>query len=180
MAIQTSDVKVRLTTKSGSAGNTLAQTDPNQSLGRYVATTDWLGGTLHDLFAVVTGVANAALEVNYRCLMVYNSHATLTLQSAVIWLSAETSGGSNIALGVDPTAASAVGAAPAQALSIASETVAPAGVAFSSPTTQGAGLSLGNIAPGQVKAFWVRRTNTNASALTPDAVTISISGDSDA
>jgi len=34
----------------GSAGNTTAQASPNASLGKYISTTQWTGGTLNDLF----------------------------------------------------------------------------------------------------------------------------------
>ena len=54
---------------------------------------------------------------------------------------------------------------------------APAGVTFSSPTTVGAGVALGTIGAGQVKAFWIRRTAANSSALSNDGVTIAVTGD---
>ena len=49
MAIVTGDILWKLSIKTGSAGNSLAQTDPNASLGKYISTSAWAGGTLHDL-----------------------------------------------------------------------------------------------------------------------------------
>ncbi len=159
------------------AGNTTAQADPNASLGDQVSTTQWAGGSINDLFDDVTGAENAASDVEYRCIFVHNTNAANVLENAVVYLSAETAGGASIAVGADPTAASAVGSASAQAVTIADENTAPAGVTFSSPTTAGAGVALGNIGVGQVKAFWIRRTAANSSALSNDGVTIAVTGD---
>lgn len=159
------------------AGNTTAQADPNQWLGDQVSTTAWAGGAPNDLFDDVTGAENAASDVEYRCVFVHNTNAANVLENAVVYLSAETAGGASIAVGADTTAASAVGAATAQAVTIANENTAPAGVTFSSPTTAGAGVALGNIGVGQVKAFWIRRTAANTAALSNDGVTIAVTGD---
>lgn len=159
------------------AGNTTAQADPNACLGDQVSTTAWAGGSANDLFDDVSGAENAASDVEYRCIFVHNSNAANILENAVVYLSAETAGGTAIAVGADTTAASAVGAATQQALIIANENTAPAGVSFSSPTTAGTGVSLGNIGVGQVKAFWIRRTAANTAALSNDGVTIAVTGD---
>lgn len=159
------------------AGNTTAQADPNASLGDQVSTTQWTGGSANDLFDDVTGAENAASDVEYRCVFVHNTNGANVLENAVVYLSAETAGGASIAVGADPTAASAVGSASAQAVTIADENTAPAGVTFSSPTTAETGVALGNIGVGQVKAFWVRRTAANTAALSNDGVTIAVTGD---
>ncbi|MFG1659075.1 hypothetical protein ACGFIY_21335 [Micromonospora chersina] len=175
MAITSTDIKLKLSTTAGSAGNSNAGT-VGASLGKYVSTTEVVG-TQNDLFPDITGAENAGSQVDYACVFVHNAHATLTLQQAKVYLSAEAAGGASIAIGVDPTAASAVGSASAQAVTIASDTTAPAGVAFSSPTTTGAALSLGDIGPGQVKAFWVRRTAGNTAPQANDGVTFTVFGD---
>jgi len=176
-AITSGEILLKRSVTTGSAGNSVAQADPNASLGKYISTTAWAGGSLNDLYDDVSGAENAASTVDYRCIFVHNSNAANALQNAVVWLSAEVSGGTNIAVGADTTAASALGNASAQALTIASETTAPAGVTFSSPTTAGTGVSLGNIPVGNVKAFWIRRTATNSAALSADGVTLTVTGD---
>ena len=160
------------------AGNTTASSAA-ASLGDQVSTTQWTGGSANDLFDDISGAENAASTVDYRCIFVHNSNASNTLENAVVYLSAETGGGAAIAIAVDDIAPSALDSGSAQADSIASETTAPgAGVgAFSSPTTAGTGLSLGNIGAGQVKAFWIRRTASNSAALSNDGVTIAVTGD---
>ena len=52
--------------------------------------------------------------------------------------------------------------------------------AFSTPTTDGGGLSVGTLAPGQVKGIWVRRTATNSAAINNDGFTLAASFDTPA
>jgi hypothetical protein len=166
-AITQAELIWRYSTTAGAAGNTTAGTAAG-SLGRYISTTAWAGGAANDLFDDITGAENAASTVDYRCIFIYNSNA---------YISAEVAGGASIAIGPDTTAASTLGSATAQALTIANETTAPAGVTFTAPTTAATGIALGTIGVGQVKAFWVRRTAANTAALSGDGVTLSCSGD---
>lgn len=175
-AITGSEILWKFATTAGSAGNSNTSTAA-ASLGKYISTSAWSGGSLNDLFDDVSGAENAASTVDYRCLFIHNSNGANAYQSATMWLSAETAGGASIAIGVDGTAASAIGASSVQAVTIANETTAPSGVTFTSPTTQGAGISLGNIPSGQCRAVWVRRTAANSAALSSDGVTLQITGD---
>jgi len=176
MPIVASDVLFKLSTLAGSAGDSTAST-PAASLGKYVSTSQWVSGT-NALFDNVSGDENAASVVDYRCFFVHNNHASLTLENAVVYLSAEVAGGANVALAVDNIAATAKGSTSAQAAQIASETTAPSSVgAFSSPTTKAAGLALGSIGPGQVRAVWVRRSAANSAAINADGFTVAVAGD---
>ncbi len=177
MAIVASDILYKLAVKTGSAGDSTSST-PAASLGKYVSTTEVSGTSLNNIFDDVSGAENAASTVDYRCIFVHNNHATLTLQNAVVYLSAETAGGTNLTLAVDNIAASAKGSSSAQAAEIATETTAPSGVgSYSAPTTSATGLSLGNITAGQVRAFWIKRTATNSAAIDADGGTFSVYGD---
>ncbi len=181
MAITAADIKFKLSIKTGSAGNSLPQTDPDASLGKYISTTEITDATLDNLFDDVTGDENAASDIEYRCFFVHNTHATLTWTDVMVWISAEVSGGANAAIGIDDKAASAIGASDAQAEEVADEETAPGGgVSFSSPTSKATGLSLGDLAPGYCRAIWVRRTAANSAALNNDGVTISCEGDTSA
>jgi hypothetical protein len=175
MPLANTDIQLKLSTQSGAAGNTTAST-PAASLGKYISTTDWSAGT-NTLFDDVSGAENAAAESEYRCIFVRNAHATLTMLSAVVYLSAEVSGGAVTAIGVDTTAASAIGASAAQALSVANEDTAPAGVTFSAPTTVGTGVALGDIPAGSCRAVWIRRTTANTAAIDADGVTLAVACD---
>lgn len=175
MPISSSDIVFRLSVLSGSAGDSTVGT-PAGSLGKYVSTTVMPANTFDDISAA----ENAASTVDYRCVFLLNNHATLTLKSAVVYISSETAGGASVALSVDGIAASAKGSSSAQAAQIANETTAPSGVgAFSSPTTSGTGLALGDIPAGYVKAVWIRRTAANTAA-TSDGAVIAWSGETDA
>lgn len=180
MPIETSDILWRLSTKAGSAGNSQTQGNPNNSLGKYVSTTGWPHETLNGLFDDISGDENAGEAVDYRCVFIGNAHSTLTLLAPVVWVVSQAAGGASVAIGVDTTAASAIGAASAQALEIAGESAAPAGVSFSTPTSKGAGLALGDLAPGQVRAVWVRRTAADTSAVNDDDFYIQVEGDTGA
>jgi hypothetical protein len=158
------------------AGDTTAGTAAG-SLGDQISTTQIPDATLNAIFDDISGAENAASAVDYRCPFIHNTNGANALENAVAYISSEVAGGASISIGADPTPASAVGSGAAQALSIADETTAPAGVTFSAPTTAGAGISLGNIPAGQCKPFWVRRSAANTSALTGDGVTLAIAGD---
>lgn len=180
MPIVANDIKLKLSTKAGAAGNANAQPDPNQSLGKYISTSEInAGAPLNNLFDDVSGAENEASEAEYRCIFVHNAHASLALQNAVIYLSSEVANGADIAIAVDDIGPVPIGQAGAQADEIANEDTAPgAGVgAFSSPTTAGTGLSLGTIAAGQCRAVWIRRTTANRAALDNDGVTLEVKGD---
>jgi hypothetical protein len=178
-AIIASDIQFRYTVKTGSSGNSTAGTAAG-SLGTWVSTTQWTGGSANDLFDDISGAENAASTVDYRCVAIYNSNSANAYQNAVVYLSSEVAGGANIALAADTTAASVLAAGTAQALTATTETApggSVTGLTYTSPTTAGAGVSLGSIPSGQVKCFWVRRTATNSAALSNDGVTIAVSGD---
>lgn len=179
MPIAGSDIVFRLSVVTGSAGDSTAQGDANQSLGKYISTTV-AAETLHGLFDLVTGDDNAASDVEYRCIFVLNNHGSLTLESAVAWLSAETAGGCDAAISVDATGVTPKGQAGAQAKEVANESTAPTGETFSAPTSKATGISIGNIPAGQCQAIWLRRTATNSAALDNDSVTVRVEGDSPA
>ena len=179
MAIVAADILFKLSVTTG-PGNSAAQADPNLSLGEFISTTAITDATLHNLFDVVTGDDNAASDVEYRLFFIHNAHATLTWQAPKVWLSAETAGGANIAISVDTTAASALANASAQAKEVANEDTAPTAQTFSSPTTKATGLAVSDIAAGQVKGIWVRRTAANSAALDNDDVTLTVEGDTSA
>lgn len=180
MAIVNTDIVLRLTVKTGAAGDTTAQAAPTNAttgaLGGFTSTSVMAAGA-NGLFDDVSGAENAASTVDYRAFDVLNNHATLPLQNAVIYLSAEVGSGANIAIAIDNVGPVAKESAT-QGANIATETTTPTGIgAFSSPTTVGTGLSLGTIAAGQIRRVWVRRTAANTVAINADGATFAITGD---
>lgn len=176
MAIQSTDLKYKLSVKSGSAGNSTAGT-PAGSLGKYISTTEVTDATLHNLFDIITGDENAASTVDYRCIFIHNAHASLTLVGPVVWIYSQTANGATATIAVDSTAASAIGSSSAQALEVADELTAPTGPSFTGPTSKGTGLALGDIAAGYCKAIWIKRTAANSAALDLDGVVLRVEGD---
>jgi len=178
MAIVANDILFRLSVKTGAAGDTTAGT-PAGSLGKYISTTAITDATLHNLFDVVTGDENAASDVEYRCFFVLNNHGSLTWENVVAWLSAEVAGGCSAAIAVDDIAASPKGQAGAQAYEAATESTDPSAALgdWSTATSKGTGVAIGDIAAGYCRAIWVRRTAANTVAVDNDGVTISVEGD---
>lgn len=179
MPIASSDMVLRYSTTAGAAGDSTAGTAIG-SLGKYVSTTVVTAGA-NGIFDDISGAENAASTVDYRCIFVLNNHATLTATLVTVYVSAEVAGGASGAIALDNLAVSAKGSAAAQGAQIASETTAPTGIgAFSTPTTDGTGLAIGTLAPGQVKAVWVRRTAANTAAVAGDGLTLAVSFDTPA
>lgn len=181
MPIVSGDLGYFYSTKDASQGFTIGQSDPNLSLGGHVSTSGLVSSpTLHNLFDRISGDENSDSDVEYRCLFFVNKHATLTLQSAMAWLSNQVSGGADAAIGLDPAGVVPSGQVAAQAAEIATEGDAPAGVSFSTPTSKGGGLSIGDIPAGNCQAIWMRRTANNTGAVNNDGCTIRVEGDTGA
>lgn len=180
MPIASSDILYKLAVTTGAAGNATSQANVNNSLGKYISTTQITDATLNNLFDDVTGDENAASQVDYRCFFVHNNHGSITWLSPIVWLSADVAGGATVAIGLDPAGVTAIGSSSAQAATIANDTSAPAGVTFSAPTTKVAGLAIANMAPGTCAAIWIQRTAANTTAVNSDGCTIRVEGDTTA
>lgn len=182
MPIVSSDIKIKLSTKSGSAGNSLTQPDVNSSLGKFISTSDIVTATLNNLFDNVTGSENVASAVEYRCIFIHNSHGLITLENAGIYISSQVAGGTTVAIAVDNIAASAIGSSSPQAFEASLSTTDPSASTggFSSPSTGLTALALGNIPAGFCRAVWVRRTAANTGAVDSDGGVLVIQGDTSA
>ena len=175
MAITSADILFKFSVKTGSAGDTTVGTAEG-SLGKYISTTEITDSTLNNLFGDITSDESSSLAVDYRCIFVHNNHATLPLQSPVVWMSAETEGGANIAISLDAIGVTPKGQVTAQADEVAERDIAPSGESFTSPTTKAEGLTIANIAAGSVVGIWIRRSATNSAALDNDSATITVEG----
>ena len=150
-----------------------ANSDPNAALGGARSPTNQVSGTTNSFFDIVNSTEASAGDTEYRCFYVVNAHGSLTLQNAKIWISGDTTNAENaiaIALageGVNGTAET-----------VANESTAPVGESFTTPTSEGGALSIGNIPAGQHQAVWVRRTvNAASSAASGQGVTFTVKGD---
>lgn len=162
MPIVNTDIHFRL---SGGAANS----DPAASLGGAKSSVQF---TANAIFDDVSSAEAAAGDAEYRCFYVHNGHATLTLQGAKIWIQSQTSSSDTdiaIALGGEGLNGTAE--------TVANEGTAPSGESFSQPASFAAGLTLGDIAPGEHYPVWIRRTVNAAAASATDAWTIRVQGD---
>lgn len=159
MPITSAEIVYRL---SGGAANSNA----NASLGGAKSSTVVPAA----LFDDVTSAESAAGDIEYRCFYVHNANASLTMQNAVVYIQANTTG-NRIAIGVGSSAINAT------EQSVADENTAPTGVTFSQPTNKAGGLALGNIPAGQHRAVWVRRTISAATAAANDTYTLRVECD---
>jgi hypothetical protein len=151
-----------------------ANTDPNASLGGAISSTQITTASLQNLYDAVSGAEEAAGDVEYRGFYVKNNHGSLTLSNAVIWISTNTP-----ATDTDVAIAVSAQGQNVTMTAIANESTAPATVSFTSPSTAGAGLSLGNLAAGSYIGVWVRWTVTaGAAANASDNVIFTVQGDS--
>lgn len=89
---------------------------------------------------------------NYRCFYLRNDHSTDTMFDTKIWINAQPSSGKDtLQLGLDPAGLNGT------ATTVANETTAPAGVTFSTPTSEGTSLVIGDLTPTDYYAVWVKR-----------------------
>lgn len=164
MPIASADIKYRL---SGGAANA----DPLVSLGGAKSSVD-AGSNLLDPVSSSEALAG---DIEYRCYYIHNAHATLTLENAVAWISANTpSADTTIDIGVGTSAVNGT------EQTVANENTAPAGVTFLAAATEGAAVALGNIPPSQHRAVWIRRTINAATAATNDTATLVAKGETQA
>jgi hypothetical protein len=133
-----------------------ANSDPAASLGGAMSSVA-AGTGLNGLFDKVSSADAAAGDTEYRCIYVVNT-GTTTAEIAKIWIQSNTPNSDNqiaIALGGEGKNGTAE--------TVGNENTAPSGESFSEPSTEGAGLSLGDLAQNDRFPIWIRRT-VNAGA----------------
>lgn len=135
-----------------------------------------VSSAVNGLFDYVSGAESTAGDTEYRCVYVKNAHATLTLYGAKVWVSVGTpSTDTAVQIGLGAAAISAT------ETEVANESTAPVGVTFSDSASEGAALTIGDLAAGAYKAVWIKRTVTaGAAAYSSDGMTLSFKGDTGA
>lgn len=150
MSIIAADFVSRL---SGGATNA----DGNLSIGG-IKSANAMSATTDALFDAVTAAQATAGLVEYRCIYLHNANAVDTMTNARVWINANTPlAGTTLDIGIGAAAVNATETA------VANEGTAPAGVAFTAPTTAATGLAVGTLPLGQHRAIWLRRTVTAGS-----------------
>lgn len=167
MPIASTDIDFFL---SGGSGNT----DPNAALGGARSTsTQITDATVANLFDNVSSAESSAGDTEYRCFYIRNSHGSLTLQSAKVYIDTNTpSSDTSVEIGLGTSAVNGT------EQTVANESTAPSGVTFSSAAGIGNALSIGDIPSGEHKAVWVKRiVGASAAAYNSDSAIIKAAGD---
>jgi len=165
MVIQASEIKYYLT---GGAANS----DPTASLGGAISSTEITSGSLHNVFDKVTGDESSAGDIEYRCIAVKNTNATLTLEAVKAYISANTAL-DDVSIGVETPSTGSV-------QTIQDESTAPSEISFSAPASRAAGITCtgegddaGEIAAGNWVGIWIKR-DTAAETVAANNVTATI------
>lgn len=176
MAITSSHIKFYL---SGGANNT----EVNDSLGGAISSTEVADDQLHNLFDKTLGTESTAGDTEYRCIYVKNTHGSLELELAKIWISTNTSSPANvITIARDVIGKDGIAEDVTAGSGTNDENEAPSnsGTTFSNPTSYSGGLSLDGIAVGTAvltsQAVSSITINDGGSDYGSTAPTISITG----
>ena len=169
MAIIATDIKFF---HSGGSGNT----DPDVDLGGAKSTTAVTDDTLNNIFDKVTGDESDSGDTEYRGIYFENDHATITLETARVWIETQTPSGDDaiaIALageGIDGTMET-----------IADEDTAPSGESFTAPANKASGLLSSDMAAQEYHGLWIRRVvDASAAAYDTNSFVLQVEGDTGA
>lgn len=152
-----------------------SNTDPNLSLGGAPSTTELVNNSKNNLFNLVSAQEAEDGMTDYRCEALKNTHASLTYKGAKVWIRQNTtSGDTAVEIGAS---AQGINTAPT---AIADDLTAPTGVTFSTPATEAAAISIGNIPPGQYFCYWTKRIVDAGALAASDQYQIEVIGETDA
>jgi hypothetical protein len=143
------------------------------SLGGAITATEITDNTTHNIWDLVSSVESSAGDTEYRCIYMKNTHGSLTLQSAKVWIQTQSpSTDTSIEIGLGTSAVNAT------EQTVANENTAPSGVTFGTAAGEGNALSIGNVPSGQHKAIWIKRiVGSSAAAYNDDSYVLSYAGD---
>lgn len=187
MAIVASDLKKYLTGASSDGGT---QTDPNASFGGYRSSTEITDNTDNNLFDDVSGAEASAGDTEYRCICLKNTHGSLSLQNAKVWVSTdEANADTTISIAVEvPTTSDTAGTAQ----TIGNESTAPTvnsgnvsnWYASSAVNSYANGIAINinahdaNLDNGEIIFVWIKRViGASASAASGVNFTLRLQGD---
>lgn len=175
MAITASDLKSYFTQGGGSSDGGAAGSAAT-SLGGYRGSTEITTNTDNNLFDDVSGAEASAGDTEYRCLCIKNTHGSLSLQSAKVYVPTLAVGaGQTISIAVEvPTGNASTG----NAQSVANESTAPAvnsgnvsnWAEASTIATLANGIPINinghsaDLAAGQIVFVWIKRVVSAGAA----------------
>lgn len=146
-------------------------------LGGPISGTQIATDTINAVFDNVNSQEAIAGDIEYRCIYVKNDNVSIDLLDTIIYILSNTSSpDTELAIGLDPAGVNA------SAAIIADESTAPAGVVFTAAADELSALNIGTLPRnGGYYAVWLRRTvSPNASAISEDASTLRVRGETTA
>lgn len=115
----------------------------------------------NNVFDSVSALESTDGLIEYRCLYVHNTHGVDTAFDVRVWVKEQPIGPDELDVALDP-AGKGNGSTTGVAIGpLADEEDSGSllnAIVWTRPSTQATGLSLGNLAPGEVYAFWEKRT----------------------
>lgn len=167
--IESTDIKIYL-----SGGST--NTDPNDSIGGAMSSTQLVDDNLHNLFAKVSASEASTGSTKYRGIYVKNENGhTLTLTDAIAFIESQsTSTDTSIEVAV------ANEAIDASMEALTNESTAPTAISGSWVSAVGtaSGSAIGDVADGSYRGIWVKRiVNASATAFGNDTAQIGVQGE---
>ena len=143
MAITASDIKVYY------SGGPNAVTDNTDSIGGAPSTTQVGSSGLHNLWDRVVGDESSAGDIEYRIIYIKNEHTSLTGTNIRAFF--HTNESSFLTIGVNQ-------AKNTNAPALTNENTAPSGVTFSAAATKANAVNIGDLAPNDYRALYIKRT----------------------
>lgn len=189
MAIVSTDLKKYFTQGGGSSDGGAAGSAAT-SLGGYRGSSEITNNSDNNLFDDVSGAESSSGDTEYRCLCIKNTHASLSLQAAKVFVSTNTTNpDTTLSIAVEvPTTSNTTGSAQ----SVANESTAPtvnAGnvsnwVLASTANSYANGIAINinahgaDLAAGEIIFVWIKRViGAAASAAAGVNFTLRIQGD---
>jgi hypothetical protein len=172
MSVASSDIKIRYSVGTGSAGLTTAGVR-DAAFGKYVSTTD-VTAPPNSFWDDVSSAEALSGDTEYRCVFIYNSHSTDSALNVTVSITGEVALGGTTTIALDNVATGAANGAGALSAIIANENTAPTPVGSFSTGP----LSIGTLAAGQAKAVWLKRVvGASTAAIVGDGFTFNVGGD---
>lgn len=159
---------------SGGSGNT----DINASLGGVRSGTDIVDAIPQNLLDNVTRKEILVEKTEYRCFYVYNSHASLAIHGAVIYIDLDPIATETF-LGLDPVG-SGDGTTTGVAQTISLEDTTPTGVTFEDAGEFRVKLPLPTLKALESQAIWIKRISTGGAGSGLITVGVTVIGDESA
>ena len=110
----------------------------------------------NETFDNITANQSLAGYTDYRCFYVINDHPTETAADVRLFVKKQPDGADTISLALDPNGLNASASGPLADEEDSGEVLV--GLSFSAPATSSSGIQLGDLGPGDYRAFWIRRT----------------------